>query len=119
MEQTLGPYELIARLGAGGMAVVYRARDTRDARFVALKVLHDYRSGERDYIRRFEEEARLATRLHHPNIVTVYEAGEADGQHYLAMELVEGETLQDRLVRRRRLRPDEVRTIAIAVASAL
>ena len=116
---TLGPYELIARLGAGGMATVYRARDTRDGRFVALKLLHDYRSDELDYIRRFQQEARLATRLQHPNIVRVFEAGESGGTHYLAMELVEGETLQDRLQQRKRLPPLEVRRIAEAVALAL
>jgi len=116
---TLGPYELIARIGAGGMATVYRARDTRDGRFVALKLLHDYRSDEIDYIRRFEQEARLAARLQHPNIVRVFEAGEAEGTHYLAMELVEGETLQDRLQSRKRLPPLEVRRIAEAVALAL
>jgi len=118
MPETLGPYELIARLGAGGMASVYRARDTRDGRFVALKVLHDHRTGG-DQVRLFQQEARLTTRLDHPNIVRVFEAGEADGQPYLAMEIVEGDTLASALARRRRLPPDEVRRIAIAIASAL
>jgi serine/threonine-protein kinase len=116
---TLGPYELIARIGSGGMANVYRARDSRDGRFVALKIMHDFRAEDPDYLRRFAQEAKLAIRLEHPHIVQVYEAGEANGQHYLAMELVEGETLQDRLQKRRRLRPTEVREIAVAVASAL
>src|SRR5687768_289960 len=91
----IGLYEIVAPLGAGGMGVVYRARDTRLARFVALKMI-----GERDQIaetdrQRLLREARTASSLNHPNICTIYEAGEAAGETYIAMELVEGRTLRD------------------------
>jgi hypothetical protein len=119
LQDRIGPYQILARLGSGGMATVYRALDPRDGRFIALKVLHDFRAEDGEYVRRFQQEAAVTTRLHHPNIVRVFEAGADNGQHYLAMELVEGETLQTRLQSRHRLQSSEVRDIAVAVATAL
>ncbi|MEX0878766.1 MAG: serine/threonine-protein kinase [Thermoanaerobaculia bacterium] len=91
----LGPYELLSALGAGGMGEVYRARDTRLAREVAIKVLPAELSADEDRLRRFEQEARSASALNHPNIVTVYDIGRADSVSYIALELVVGETLRE------------------------
>jgi Tol biopolymer transport system component len=94
----LGPYEILAPLGAGGMGEVYRARDSRLGRDVALKLLPEELSSDKERLKRFEKEARSASSLNHPNIVTVYEIGQADSVSYIAMELVEGKTLRERLV---------------------
>src|SRR5881397_4019500 len=93
----LGPYEIIAPLGAGGMGEVYRARDTRLGREVAIKVLHEALASDRDRLRRFEQEARAASALNHPNIVTIYDVGREGGVSYMAMELVEGRSLREML----------------------
>ena len=93
----LGPYEIRERLGAGGMGEVYRAQDSRLGRDVALKILPEAFASDPDRVRRFEKEARAASALNHPNIVTVYEVGAADSLSYIAMELVEGKTLREAL----------------------
>ncbi len=97
----LGPYEIVQVLGAGGMGEVYRARDPRLARDVAIKVLAPHLAQDRDALARFEREAKTASALNHPHIVHIYEIGEAatssGAVHYIAMELVEGETLRARL----------------------
>ncbi len=93
----LGPYEILAPLGAGGMGEVYRARDTRLQRVAAVKVLPKELSEDRDRLARFEQEARSASALNHPNIVTIYEFGSADGKSYVGMELVVGGTLRELL----------------------
>jgi eukaryotic-like serine/threonine-protein kinase len=93
----LGPYEVLAPLGAGGMGEVYRARDRRLERSVALKVLPESLTVEHDRLQRFEKEARSASALNHPNIVTIYDVGTLDGVSYIAMELVEGKTLRELL----------------------
>src|SRR5215510_5877246 len=93
----LGRYEDIAWLGAGGMGEVYRARDTRLGREVAIKVLPFDVAADLGRLARFEREARSASALNHPNIVTIYEIGSADSISYISMELVQGTTLRDLL----------------------
>lgn len=93
----LGPYEIISLIGAGGMGEVYRGRDTRLGRDVAVKVLPENLLTDRDRLSRFEKEARAASALNHPNVVTVYDIGFQDSTPYLAMELVEGSTLRQLL----------------------
>ena len=95
----LGPYQIVAPLGAGGMGEVYRARDARLGRDVALKVLPREVAASPDRLRRFEQEARAASALSHPNLLTVFDIGEAGGLPYLVTELLEGETLRARLDR--------------------
>ncbi len=92
-----GPYEIAARLGAGGMGEVYGARDRRLDRSVAIKILPAASSADRDRLHRFQQEARAASALNHPNIVTIYELGQEASTHYIAMELVEGKTLRQLL----------------------
>src|SRR6266852_8555757 len=89
----LGPYEALAPLGAGGMGEVYRARDPRLGRDVAIKVLPGSFSADPDRLRRFEQEARAAGILNHPNITAVYDIGTHEGTAYVVSELLEGETL--------------------------
>ncbi len=91
----LGVYEIVSPLGAGGMGEVYRARDTRLSREVAIKVLPSVVASDPDRRLRFEQEARSASALNHPNILTIYDVGSADGTVYIAMELVEGKTLRE------------------------
>ncbi len=91
----LGPYEIVGPIGEGGMGEVYRALDTRLGRAVALKILPDVLAKDEEYLRRFRQEARTASALNHPNIVTIHDVGEAKGLHYTAMELVEGQTLSE------------------------
>src|ERR1700746_3683317 len=93
----LGPYKIISLLGAGGMGEVYRAHDTRLRRDVALKVLQQSLTADSDRLRRFEQEARAVAALNHPNIVSVYDVGVAENVHYIVTELIEGETLRQRI----------------------
>ena len=95
----LGPYEIVAPLGAGGMGEVYRARDTRLGRNVAVKVLPDAVAADRAQLARFEQEARSTAALQHPNIVVVHDIGTSAGAPYIVTELLEGETLRERLRR--------------------
>src|SRR3989304_2624091 len=95
----LGPYEILAPLGAGGMGEVYRARDTRLDREVAIKVLPDAVARDKERILRFEREAKVLATLNHPNIAAVYGFEEFEGKRLLVMELAEGETLAERLDR--------------------
>src|SRR5262252_5031647 len=94
----MGPHGPFAALGGGGMGEVYRARDTRLARDVAIKVLPADVASDASRLRRFEKEARSASALSHPNIVTIYDIGSIDGVAYIAMERIEGETLRSVLV---------------------
>jgi eukaryotic-like serine/threonine-protein kinase len=96
-ETQLGPYKIIAPIGAGAMGEVYRARDTRLQRDVALKTLPASFTNDADRLRRFEQEARSVAALNHPNIVAVYDVGQAAGVHYIVSELLEGETLRQRI----------------------
>lgn len=95
----LGPYEILSALGAGGMGEVYRARDTRLDRIVAIKVLPDHLAANTELRQRFEREARAVSSLNHPHICTLYDIGHQDGLDYLVMELIEGESLADRLIK--------------------
>src|SRR5438132_375553 len=90
----LGPYEILSLLGAGGMGEVYRARDSRLGREVAIKVLPAALSADADRLRRFEQEARAAGMLNHPNILTIYDIGTHDGAPYIVAELLDGAELR-------------------------
>jgi hypothetical protein len=92
-----GPYKIVALIGSGGMGEVYRARDTRLLRDVALKTLPASFTHDPDRLRRFEQEARAVAALNHPNIVSVHDVGEAQGVHYIVSELLEGESLRERI----------------------
>jgi Tol biopolymer transport system component len=114
----LGPYEIVAPLGAGGMGEVYRARDTRLDRQVAIKVLPEDLAGSPEFRTRLEREARAASALNHPHICTLHDVGHQSGTDYLVMELVEGETLAARIARGP-LPPVEVLRYGIEIADAL
>ena len=103
----LGPYEIHSTLGAGGMGEVYRARDPRLRREVAIKVLPASATADPDRLRRFEQEARAAGALNHPNILAVHDVGAHDGAPYVVSELLEGETLRDATRAAARSRPRE------------
>src|ERR1700723_2646257 len=114
----LGPYEIQSPLGAGGMGEVYRARDVRLDRSVAVKVLASHLSSSPELKQRMEREARAISSLNHPNICHLYDIGSQDGNSYLVMEFLEGETLAERL-RKGPLPLNEILKIGIAVAEAL
>jgi serine/threonine protein kinase len=116
--QQLGHYQIISLLGSGGMGDVYLAKDTRLGRRVALKLLPDYLTDDETGVRRFKREARAASALNHPNLVTIYEIEQADGRYFIATEFVEGETLREHL-RGGRLTLDEALDIAAQIAGAL
>src|SRR5215831_11312088 len=97
--KTISHYRILEKLGEGGMGVVYKARDTHLDRFVALKILPPERVVDPDRKRRFVQEAKAASSLNHPHIVTIYDIDEAGGVHFIAMEYVQGKTL-DQLIRR-------------------
>jgi serine/threonine protein kinase len=115
---TLGPYEVVALIGAGGMGEVYRARDRRLDRSVAIKVLASEIAGDPDLRARFEREARAVAALDHPHICSIYDVGEANGTHFLVMPHLEGQTLAARLAKGP-LPVDQALKIAIEIADAL
>ncbi|MDQ3755199.1 MAG: serine/threonine protein kinase, partial [Acidobacteriota bacterium] len=116
--RALGHYQILARLGAGGMGEVYLARDERLGRQIALKLLPSQFTKDQERLRRFQQEARAASALNHPNILTIHEIGEADGHHFLATELIEGETLRAQL-KRAPMKIGEALDVAAQCASAL
>src|SRR4026207_1948918 len=95
----LGPYEIHESLGAGGMGEVYKARDTRLERTVAIKILPEALAADPHFRERFDREARAISQLDHPHICALYDVGEQAGTAYLVMQYLEGETLQDRLAK--------------------
>ena len=97
-DKQLGPYQLLAPLGAGGMGEVYRAHDPRLGREVAIKILPAAYAGDTDRLRRFEQEARAASSLNHPNILAIYDVGTSNGVPYMVTELLDGTTLRERLM---------------------
>src|SRR5918912_4496398 len=115
----LGRYEIVAPLGAGGMGEVYRARDTGELeRTVALKFLPAELASDQKRMQRFIQEAKTVSALNHPNILTIYEFGQADSVRFIAMEYVDGVTLRERM-RERRLKLHDVLDIAVQIAAAL
>ncbi|HUS12639.1 MAG TPA: serine/threonine-protein kinase [Pyrinomonadaceae bacterium] len=115
---TVGPYKILRRLGVGGMGEVYLAEDERLQRLVALKILPVYFASDDARLRRFQREARAASALNHPNILTIHEVGETDGVYFIATEFIDGGTIRQ-LLAERELSLDEILDIAEQVASAL
>src|SRR5881396_3713654 len=116
--RTIGHYKLSERIGAGGMGDVYLATDITAGRQAALKILPARFTGDAECLKRFQQEAHAVVGLNHPNILTIYEIGEDHSTHYIASELIEGETLRQRLMRAR-MQLNEAIDVAIQVASAL
>ena len=115
----LGPYEILSALGAGGMGEVYRARDTRLNRNVAIKVLPAALAGDPERMARFQREAEVLAALNHPHIAAIYGLEVKDGEHALVMELVEGDELSQKIRSTAGMPLDEVLSIAKQIASAL
>src|SRR5438046_6883750 len=116
--ETIGHYKICESIGAGGMGDVYLATDMTAGRKAALKLLPERFTGDAERLKRFQQEARAVVGLNHPNILTIYEIGEDHSSHYIASELIEGETLRQRLTRRPMQLSDAL-DVAIQVASAL
>lgn len=112
-------YQILEKVGEGGMAQVYRGMDTKLNRPVAIKILYEHLSSDRDFLRRFKQEAKAAAKLTHPAIVNVFDEGEEEGLHYIVMEYVDGFTLKDIILREERLNPEEAVQIALQICDAL
>src|SRR4051794_20731406 len=111
-------YQIVEKLGEGGMGIVYKARDTRLNRFVAVKVLRSDKVSSEGRIRRFVQEAQAASSLNHPNIITIYDIIEQDGTDFIIMEYLPGNTL-DQVIGRKRLRFIDALRYAIQIADGL
>ena len=116
---TLGRYEIRSHLGTGGMGEVYLARDTQLDRTVALKILPAEIASDRERMQRFIQEAKTASSLNHPNIITIHEIGQMDSLYYIATEFIDGETLRERIAREGSLTLGESLDVATQVAAAL
>ncbi|HXX71481.1 MAG TPA: serine/threonine-protein kinase, partial [Candidatus Acidoferrum sp.] len=114
----LGPYEILALIGAGGMGEVYRARDTRLHRIVAIKLVQSELARRADFRERLQREARAISSLNNPHICSLHDIGEQDGLDYLVMEFVDGESLAE-MLKRGRLPLDQALRFAVQIADAL
>ncbi|MGD9405018.1 MAG: protein kinase, partial [Anaerolineae bacterium] len=116
--KNMGPYTITERIGDGGMAIVYKAYQESLNRSVAIKVLRDELARDQQFVARFRQEALAAANLDHPNILTVYDAGSANGKYFIAMAYVDGGTLKDQ-IRQGAIDPERAVSIAIQLAEAL
>src|SRR6266567_4297112 len=115
---TLSHYRIVSKLGAGGMGEVYLAEDKKLNRKVALKILPAEVASNQERMRRFVQEAKAASALNHPNIITIHEVGEADSRHFIATEFIDGETLRQRM-KHGHLKVTDLLEIATQAAGAL